>query len=343
LLLTFTAGLTSVGCFMFATSHSLEVAEFSRFVMGFGAAFAFVGTLKLVTLWFDSAHFGLLAGLTQALGMLGAAVGEGPLSYLVTGLGWRQTMMLVGAVLFTLAILIGIFVRNKPQYRVRKQRVNSDASLLKSLYIVVKNKHSWLNAVAIGFLYAPTAAFAELWGVSYLVNVYHLRTEIAADAVSMIFIGWAIGAPIFGWVSDKMRRRKPIIAGSAILSLFFISCVLYMHMPVWLLFVLLFLYGVSNIGVATCYAVASELNPKPVAGTSVAFANMASVLIGALFQPVIGHFLDVQWAGAMKEGVPLYSASNYKHAMLVLPTFCIISLIFAVLTKETRAELCAEL
>ncbi len=46
------------------------IANIARFLMGFAAAFAFVGALKLARSWFAPARFGLLAGATQALGML---------------------------------------------------------------------------------------------------------------------------------------------------------------------------------------------------------------------------------------------------------------------------------
>ena len=60
-----------------------------------------------------------------------------------------------------------------------------------------------------------------------------------------------------------------------------------------MLFLLLFAYGVANVGVATAYATACEINPRHVAGTSMAFANMVSVLIGSSFHPLIGKILDI--------------------------------------------------
>ena len=250
ILLSLMAGLCGLSCLLFAYSNVLIVAELSRFFMGIGAAFAFVGALKLARNWFPSSQFGMLAGATQALGMFGAAVGEGPVSVLVQQLGWQYTIDLIGFVLISLALLILFVVRDQPQ-QVGEMRSQQSVSLWCGLRVVIKHKPCWINGLFAGFLYAPTAAFAELWGPSYLHQVYHMQPELAATAISLIFIGFAISSPMVGWVSDRLKRRKPVMMSSAVLSLLFISLVLYCpHLSVTALMLLLFLYGMSNVAVA---------------------------------------------------------------------------------------------
>ena len=110
-LMTAMALICGLSCFAFAYSTHLWQAELARVFMGLSAAFAFVGTLKIATIWFPIEKLGLLAGFTQGLGMLGAAVGEGPFSYLVHHIGWRITMQLIAVILMVLGVLIALFVR----------------------------------------------------------------------------------------------------------------------------------------------------------------------------------------------------------------------------------------
>jgi sugar phosphate permease len=334
-LLTVTPLLCALGCFLFAMSHSAQMAELSRFLMGFGAAFAFVGTLKLATLWFPAERFGLLAGLTQALGMFGAALGEGPSSLLVGAIGWQNTMISIGVILLLLAVLIGIVVRDRPQTAVKKETTG----LLKAVILVLKNPQSWIISLFSGLLYAPTAAFAELWGVSYLARVHELNAHVAAMGISFIFIGWGLGSPILGWISDRAKVRRPALFFSVIASLILMLAILYVPIhSTLLLFALLFSYGVANTGVATSYAVASEINPHPIAGTSIAFTNMASVLVGALFQPIIGWILDLKWDGQMADGVRIYSAHAFNIAMIALPACLILGLVVTFFIRETHCR-----
>lgn len=343
-LLTLMALLFGIACLLFAHASNLWLAGSARFLMGLTGAFAFVGALKLAKNWFDAKHFGFLAGSTQALGMLGAAIGEGPISALVATVGWRYTMNIIGLALLLIGVLIGLFVRNRPIETKAPElqptaKAQKQFSLFGGLVAVLKIPQVWINGAIVGFLYAPTASFAELWGPSYINGVYHISMEKAATAMTMIFLGWAIGGPLAGKISDKIQRRKPIIIASIIGSFLALSIALYAPgLSVTSLFILMFCYGLFNVGVATCYAVASEVVPASISGTSMSFANMASVIIGALFQPVIGKLLDLNWDGKMLHGARIYSATNYHTAMTALPLCLIVSLFFSFLLKESFGQ-----
>jgi len=42
---------------------------------------------------------------------------------------------------------------------------------------------------------------------------------LAVALTSLLFVGWAVGAPFLGWLSDRIGRRKPpILAGLALES-----------------------------------------------------------------------------------------------------------------------------
>ena len=88
-ILTLMSLATALGCVVFGLANGLMVASIGRMLIGFSAAFAFISALRLATSWFPPAMLGLLAGLTQALGMLGGAAGQMPVSFLVGAVGWR--------------------------------------------------------------------------------------------------------------------------------------------------------------------------------------------------------------------------------------------------------------
>ena len=157
----------------------------------------------------------------------------------------------------------------------------------------------------------------------------------AAEAISCIFLGWAIGGPLAGMLSDRIKRRKPVMYASALLSLITMTAALYWPgLSIPMLFLLMFLYGLANTGVGVSYALAGEINERRVAGTSLAFANMASIIITAAFQPLIGWFLDLQWDGKIVGGVPVYSVEAYRQAMLALPICLALGINFYVLLRK---------
>lgn len=336
--LVLTAFLCAFGCFLFGSTSSLFVAEFARFILGFSAAFAFVGALKLAAVWFSHTQFGLFAGLTQAAGMLGAAVGEAPMAVVVEKYGWRSTMEGMAVVFLVLATLMILFIRDYPNTVNKAAHKEEHVSgLWVALIEVLKNPQTWYNGLFVGFLFAPTAAFAEFWGVSFLERAQGLSAEHAAFAISLIFVGWFIGSPIAGWLSDKQQKRKPIMFYSTICGLVLMSLVIYVpHLSVTWIFICLFLYGLTNTGVAISYALAGEINRKKVAGTSLAFANMTSVAIGAALQPLIGAILDSLVTGSLpSHGLEVFTAHDFKIAMVAIPIMSLLGLLTLLKVKET--------
>ena len=341
-LLTLTSAICAFAGFLLSYTHIFWIAELARFLMGFGAAFAFVGALKLATLWFKPSRLGLLAGLTQGLGMLGAAIGAAPIAFMVASMGWRETMMTIGLILLVLSILICFFVRDSEVEGVNhhgQPMLATEAPIWEGFLTVVKNKQSWLNGFYIGLLYAPTVVFAELWGATYLKTTAHLAPEVAAAGISTVFVGWAIGSPLCGWVSDRMKRRKPVLVLSAASGLVILSVILFVpNLSLYTLYALLFLYGMTNTGVSVSYAVAGESNPRRIAGVSIAFTNMFSVIIGALFQPLIGELLDLNWHGVMQNGAPVYSEYAFHTALMTLPLCFALALVLAFFLRETHCR-----
>lgn len=335
-LLALMALVFSLGCFVFASTHSLWVAECARVMMGISAAFAFVGTLKLVTLWFDMAQIGFLAGLTQALGMFGAAIGEGPVAHLVHIHGWRTAMGLMGGFILLLCVLLASIIRPHPS---QAQVKHNQQSWRATWRAVIGNDQTWKNALFAGLLYAPTLAFGELWGVSYLEKVHHLTHQDAASAMSWIFLGWAVGGPLLGKWSDVIQKRKPMFYLSAGLSLLWMACVLYMpHLSAIQIGVCLFLYGISNTGLVVSYALSGELNAPHQTGTTMAITNMASVLLGTCCQPLIGWLLVHHHVHHVVGMVHHYTASDYRFAMACLPLIFLISIGVAMMVKETHCQ-----
>ncbi len=335
-LLVVMALIVGLMCFLFASSETLGLAYVARFFTGFAAAFAFVGALKLAFRWFPPNYFGMLAGATQALGMLGASVGDAPVAFLVHHFGWRMTLVFMGIFLIVLAILIALIVKDKPDYSLPHIEENADKiSIVDGLKIILRNPQTWINGMIIGCLFAPTAVLAEMWGPTFLEVVHGLPQIAAAAAIGMIFLGWGVGGPLFGFLSDRAKQRKPFMLLSIVVCLIIVSLVLYVtHLPKILLFALLFIYGVMNMGVAIGYVIAAEINPAKVAATSMAFANMASIAIGAALMPVVGKLINYFHHGIAVSHLD-YQAADFQKAFFILPLVLLISLLLSLKLRES--------
>jgi sugar phosphate permease len=336
------AALVSAGgALLFSQAHFFWLAKWGRFLIGLGASFAFVGTLKLATIWFDKKHLGLLAGMTQGVGMLGAAVGVGSMPWLVSTFGWRDVMAFVGWLLMAFAVMIFIFIRENPQQSSsRAFDPKSEGGVKRSAFFsvarVMKSKMSWLNALYAGFLYAPTAALGELWGTQFFYHIDHFSKIQSGELMAFIFIGWTIGSPLAGWMSDRYFTRRQVMVVSSLVSLAALLLVLFLqNSSFYVIAFILFVYGLFNIGVAISYAVAGELHGTSLSGISIAFTNMLSILIGgALLQPLMGWVLDrmlLHFSGCPDKA--------YWLTLWILPLCLFFSLICVLLLRESKGDL----
>ncbi|KTC94365.1 MFS transporter [Legionella erythra] len=337
-ILTVMSLITALGCGVFGLADGLMMASVGRMLIGFSAAFAFVSALRLATSWFPPAMLGLLSGLTQALGMLGAAAGEAPVSFLVSNVGWRHSMLIIAFLFIVLAGLLYQFVQDKPGTKRREIKAQPHISILESLKIILSHRQTWLNALYAGFLFGPTAVIGEAIGPAYLQYGRGLSAHAAAFATGLIFIGWGISGPLSGWISDRMGRRKPFMIFSALCGVVLTALfVFYPDMNKTTAYVLFFLFGLTNTGVAIAYAVSTEIQESKVIGTCIAFTNMTSIFVGALMQPLVGRLVDLS-AGARAFNVETLLLSDFQAGLRILPLCSLIALILAFTVKETYCK-----
>lgn len=335
LLLTIAVLICGFSSLLFANAHLLTTAIFSRVLLGLCSAAAFIGALKLITVWFAPNQLALLVGITQALGMAGAAVGTQLAPQLNELIGWRNIFYLYALIFFILTLFIFIWVKNQPPSQKAQHAMRSNISLAQ-LNQVIFNKFTWLNALYAGLIYAPTDVMGEFWGSEFIKKIHEVNAQQAASIMSFLFIGWAIGGPIAGWIADHIGRRKVMII-SALLGLLLLPLVFYIPaLPPSLLMIIMFCYGLTNTGLIASYTTAGELHDKSLSGFSMAIANMLSVLIGAGLISLIGKLLD--WHAASHsngDNTIIYTISDYQQSTYILPCCLLAALGCALLSKET--------
>ncbi|USQ14369.1 MFS transporter [Legionella lytica] len=345
-LLIMASVICAVSALIFAEMNNLYIGFFSRFLTGFGASFAFVGTLKLISLWFKPERFAFLAGLTQAFGMLGAMVGQGPMAAIYHSFGWRASMYGFFVLFLLISLLMIIFINNKyNQIALKNSNAHHEVNTWQSIKLILSNSQSWLNCLFIGLLYAPSACFGEQWGASFLSRCQGISIEAAGHEVGMMFIGLAIGCPILGWVSDRMQNRLIVMRVSAIACFIFLTIIIYggslsMHelLSPTVYTGILFLYGFFNSGIVVSYALASEINPRQLTGMALGVTNMASVMIGAAMIPIVGFILDKLRADILFNNVHALGVQEYQIAFATLLVGLLICFFITFFIKETYCK-----
>ncbi|MBZ0217943.1 MAG: MFS transporter [Fimbriimonadaceae bacterium] len=333
--------ISAIGALIFSYADTVMLAYIGRFFVGMGSAAAFLGTLSLVGRWFPPHRFSLFSGMTMFVAMIVAIGSQGPLAALIGMIGWRAMIFYGAGIGFLLAILVFLIVRDDPNRASGRQaRHQGWGEFGRALLIALKIPQVWyvslLSTCMAGFM----LAFGGLWGVSYLVAKYDVSRLEAGFYASFVFMGWAVGAPLGGWVSDFIKRRKlPLLLSSLVQTILLCSLFLLPDLSIQISGALIILSGISAGFMVNAFAYIREITDPRVNGAVFGLINGFTVGSGAVLQPLIGYLLDLNWDGTMKGGARIYSMAAYDIAMLTLVAASVIAFVCALMLRETYCQL----
>jgi MFS family permease len=327
------AAVCALGCVLFACSSVFWGAAAGRFLIGASAAFSLVGAMAVAGQWFPANRFALLSGLAMMLGMAGGVFGQAPLRAAVEAFDWR------GAVLLTAAGGVVLAVAAWGTVRDRQRGSGGFAHVLAGLGQVMRNPQTWLIAIAGLGTTGPLLGFAGLWGVPYLVTTHGLDHKAAASITSTLFIGWGVGAPLFGWLSDRIGlRRPPFVAGVLLCAAAMAALIYVPDLPVPAIALACFLCGFGGSSQIVGFAAVREHNAAALSGTAIGLVNGMVTGAGALYQPLLGWLLDLAWRGQMASGARIYDAAAYRSAFAVLVAGAVVGLVCTLAMRETHCR-----
>jgi MFS family permease len=328
--LTFAALACGVGSLLFGLAPVFWVAALGRLLMGAGSAFAFIGFIYITAKWFPDRWLATLVGLGSGFGFAGGLIGDDTLVLSVQLVGWRPTSIILGISGLLLALLMRLALKGDQNQQRGKLR-----GLFYGLRVVCRNWQSWLNGVVSGLAYAATSAFAGLWAIPFFVGAYGATKVEAGLITSALFLGWVIGSPLIGRLSDYWGPRKPWVIGCSFVAAAIMGALIQYDIASQLiLMALMFLVGLLSAAQLLTFSVAIEINREEVRGTATAFTNFVVMLFGMVLQPLIGFLLVRGWDGTQVEGVDVYSDTDLRHVMLLFPLFFLIASLLALLYRE---------
>jgi MFS family permease len=315
----------SAGCLLFALPLPVT-GDLGRLLQGGGSAFAFTGAVYLAAHGLSAQRLATAIGLTQCVGMLGGSVGQLGVGPLIHGALSAPAFWVVAGVLVA-AVAIGLFLAT-PRESILEGHTSSLSGMLQKYQVVFSNPQSYLCGLVAGLLFAPTTILDMVWGVRYLEqdNLFPYRT--AVFAASMVPLGWVVGCPVFGWLADYLRRRKPALMIGMVLIL---VCLLqltfaYGVVPTW---VTLFIAGFGSGAAMIPYSIIKEVNPDRVKGSATGAMNFLTFSVTAALGPVFAHTFGKSLSTSLDH------ATHLRHTFFFWIAVIGIAMVATVALRET--------
>jgi MFS family permease len=343
-LLTASAFVAGIGALLFSMAPNLFWADLGRLLVGGSVGVAWVGTLKLAGNWFPSHLFALVSGIGLLFGIIGAVFAGVPLRLSVDLWGWRFVMLASAFITFAVCAAIWLFVRDDPRdkgydgyHDIQPVLKNGPRyRILSGIRDVFKYPNTVLLFIIPGGIVGCVLTFSGLWGVPFLTTHYGMPPTEAAALASALLVAWAIGGPIFGGLSDRIGRRRPLyLIGCALTLIGWGFVIYYPDLPVAWLVALLLLSGFASGSMIISFAFAKESVPSHLAGTVSGITNMGVMMGPTLLQPAVGWVLDRCWQGNMLAGVRIYSFDAYRAGFSLMFAWTALALVLLLFTKET--------
>jgi sugar phosphate permease len=260
-------------------------------------------------------------------GMAGGSAGQflvGPM--IAGGVTWRSFWIGMGIAGIVMGLILLFLLPGKP----KDDSPNWMTEALRSAAIVFRNPQTILCGAIAGLLFIPTTIFDMIWGVRFLQEARGHEYAEAVIRSSTVPLGWIIGCPLLGFISDKIGRRKPVIIGGAVALLACLVFILYGPGTLLPPYVLGTVAGIASGAAILPTTVAKEANPPEVSGTATGTVNFLNFTFSALLGPVFGWVLR-----SVSGGADDMTLAHYQTAFGPLILGVGLAIVLTLILKET--------
>ncbi len=354
-MIAYGGAVAGAGSILFGLAPSLPILYLGRLLLTFGTSVIWVSLLKIQANWFQSRYFGRISSLTGFFAIIGSIIGTTPMALLVISVGWRSSFVLLGLLGLLVCLVCWLVIRDRPTdiglpspAEIERRQLGATASapaqdivttsLGKRISILLTNKHIWPPFIISVGAYGTLLVFQGAWGIPYLMQVYSMTRDSAANFTLLTMIGFMAGSLVVPLISDRLQSRKlpAIVSALAYLSVW--SVLILWNggkPPVPALYAICFSMGLfAGFNILT-FACAKEVVPPLVSGMAMGLVNLGTFISAAVLQIVFGMVLDLGWQGTVLEGVRIYPLAAYQSGFIVVGAGALAYVIGALLLKET--------
>lgn len=280
------------GAIVFSLGQNAETLIVGRALLGVGMGGNLMVVLALLAVWFPADRFAFLGGSVVSVGVLGNLMAATPLALLSASIGWRACFMVFALIN---AIVVGSFVlvtRDYPPGHINS--VKKHKSPLAGFGYLVKKYSFWSISFCNFVRYGYFVALQGLWAGPFLIYGLGFGEIAAGNAILMMGIGYMIGLPVSGSISDRvLRSRKTVVLATMLAFMVLALSVLTWtrDTSTWLVMATFFGFGLTSAPGHILYAHIKELIPEHFTSQAMTSVNLFTILGAATITQLLGFLI----------------------------------------------------
>lgn len=201
--------LIAGGCFLTATANSFIVTLIGRLILGVGGVLVTTTMLVVISQWFSSEELGKAMGIYGINMPLATVIAFPTASMLLLSHGWRYPFYIGTVIGATAMAVFTVMVKEGPlKHKEHEQRLSASHAL--------RNVEIWKVGMVWLLFSASTLSFTT-WAPNLFTNYKDMDQVQASFLASVVMLAAIPCVPVYGWVSDRIGRRKPLMTTGFIL------------------------------------------------------------------------------------------------------------------------------
>jgi MFS family permease len=285
----------TVGAAMHALASTGDMLVAARFVTGVGCAASFMASIVLVSRWFQSSNWSVVASGIGAVSQLGILAAGTPLALMTTTYGWRSAFAVAAVLSAICGAMFFYLVRDRPPTAsaVSASALAPHLGVLEGLRAVVTTPGVLPAFALFAVAYASTVTISGLWAGPYLRDSHSLATIERGHVLAGMAIAQTLGILVYGPLDRIFNSRKRIVLVGGTMTLAVLALLALVHRPpLWLAVMLLIaMSAVASYGTVLLVHIRSHF-PDQLAGRGTTTGNMAQLAGTATLPYVTGLMLD---------------------------------------------------
>jgi sugar phosphate permease len=330
----------AAGCFLFGMAPNIGWASVGRALIGLGVGGVYVPAVKAFSLWFRKNEFATMIGLLMSMGNLGAVIATTPLAWATDSWGWRPTFFMIGGITLGLAFVTLLLTRDyvppsePAQVNPAATPGGNPSPKAKAVHVLASGQF-WIIAMIFFGIYGTLVTLQGLWATPFLMTVLGIERIFASKLNMLIPVGVIIGAPFFGWLTDRFSfdKRNTLISILTVYTLTWVGIIFFFsQLGTYGISLVLLVMGITTGGfISMLWGIVQEITPLEILGLTSGMLNPAPFFGVAVYQVLTGAILDR--AGRVGE---IYPLSGFRNAFLACLFGIVICLMLSFCLRKSK-------